>query len=106
MGLDEHLGSAIVQRVLSVVAADRIIVFGSAATGGMTADSDIDLLVVEPFVSNARTESVRIGDALRGLGFPFDVIVMARERFEETRDVIGGIAYPATRQGTVLYEAA
>jgi len=106
MGFDERLAGEVVGRVLSVAAPDRIIVFGSAATGQMTADSDIDLLVIEPSVSNARTESVRIGDALRGLGFPFDVIVMARERFEETKDVIGGIAYPANRYGVVLYEAA
>jgi len=106
MRLDERLTGEIVRRVLSVAAADRIIMFGSAATGEMTADSDIDLLVVEPSVSNARTDSVRIGDALRGLGFPFDVIVMGRDRFEETKHVIGGIAYPASRQGKVLYEAA
>ena len=106
MRLDEDLMEEIVRRVLRVAAPERIIVFGSAAAGQMTADSDIDLLVVAPSVSNARTESVRIGDALRGLGFPFDVIVMARERFEETKDVIGGIAYPASRQGRVLYEAA
>lgn len=106
MGLDERLVGEIVRRVLTVTAADRIILFGSAATGQMNADSDIDLLVVAPAVVNARRDSVRVGDALRGLGFPVDVIVMARERFEETKDVIGGIAYPATRHGRVLYEAA
>jgi predicted nucleotidyltransferase len=106
MGLDQRLREEIVRRVLRVATPERIIVFGSAATGQMTADSDIDVLVVAPSVENARTESVRIGDALRGLGFPFDVIVMARERFEETKNVVGGIAYPASREGTVLYEAA
>jgi hypothetical protein len=49
---------------------------------------------------------VRIGNALRGLGFPFDVIVMASERFEETKALIGGIAYPASRSGKIIYEAA
>jgi len=34
------------------------------------------------------------------------VIVIASERFEETKDVIGGIAFPAHRYGRVLYEAA
>ncbi len=106
MGLDQRLREEIVRRVLRVATPERIIVFGSAATGQMTADSDIDVLVVAPSVENARAESVRIGDALRGLGFPFDVIVMARERFEETKNVIGGIAYPASREGTILYEAA
>ena len=46
------------------------------------------------------------GDALRGLGFPFDVIVMATQRFEETKDLVGGLALPADRDGRVIYEAA
>ncbi len=53
-----------------------------------------------------RKMSVLIGDALRGLGFPIDVIVMTADRFEETKDLIGGIAYPANKLGRVIYEAA
>ena len=41
-----------------------------------------------------------------GLGYPFDIIVMAVERFEESKDVIGGIAYPANKYGKVIYEEA
>jgi len=41
---------------------------------------------------------------MRGLGYPFDIIVMAVERFEESKDVIGGIAYPANKYGKVIYE--
>jgi hypothetical protein len=37
---------------------------------------------------------------------PIDVIVMASERFLETKDVIGGIAYPASKYGKTIYEAA
>ena len=43
---------------------------------------------------------------LRGLGFAFEVIVMNTERFEETKNVIGGLAYPANKSGEVVYEAA
>ena len=96
----------IVRRVVGVAGAERIILFGSAAAGHMTSDSDIDLLVVVDRLANTREESVRIGKALRGLGMPFDVIVMAAERFEETKDVIGGIAYPANKYGRIIYEVA
>ncbi len=106
MGIDERLVEEIVRRVLSVGRPERIIMFGSAATGRMTRDSDIDILVVEPLPADRRKESIRISDALRGLGYPFDVIVMASERFEETKGVIGGIAYPANKYGRVIYEAA
>jgi predicted nucleotidyltransferase len=106
MGIDEGLVQQIVGRVLSVAKPDRIILFGSAAADQMTRDSDIDLLVVEPAPSDRRKESLRVLDALRGLGFPFDVFVMASERFEESKDVFGGLAYPAHKYGRVIYETA
>jgi len=102
---DETL-QLIVARIVAAATPDQVILFGSAATGEMTADSDLDLLVVEPQVSDTRRESVRLRAALEGVPFPIDVIVMSRMRFEETKNVIGGIAYPAYRYGRVLYEAA
>jgi predicted nucleotidyltransferase len=98
--------SEIVKRIVDVARPQRIILFGSAATGQMTKDSDIDLLVLESALGDSRKESIRIHEAMRGLGYPFDVVVMAVERFEESKDVIGGIAYPASKYGTVIYEEA
>jgi|SRR5918992_3053105 predicted nucleotidyltransferase len=96
----------IVRRILAVSRPDCVILFGSAASGQMTPDSDIDLLVLDREGVDAREEALRIRRALSGLPFPFDVIVMSRERFEETRGVIGGIAWPAAHYGRVIYEAA
>jgi len=104
MGINESLVQEIVRRILSVTRPDRIIIFGSAATGGMT--SDIDILVVERNPGDRRKESVRIHHALRGLGYPFDVIIISTEWFEESKNVIGGIAYPANKYGKVIYEVA
>ena len=106
MGISPTLMNEIVKRILEVAEPQRIILFGSAATGQMTKDSDIDLLVLEPSPADARQESVRIRQAMRGLGYPFDIIVMAVERFEESKDVVGGIAYPAHKYGRVIYEEA
>jgi predicted nucleotidyltransferase len=96
----------IVRRVLSVAQPERIILFGSAATGKMTRDSDIDLLILEMNPGDARTEQRRIRGALLGIGYPCDVIVMPTVRFEESKDVIGGIAFPANKYGKVIYPAA
>jgi hypothetical protein len=35
-----------------------------------------------------------------------DLIVKQTERFERTKRVIGGIAYPANKYGRVIYKAA
>lgn len=106
MGISQALVAEIVKRILCVVEPRQIILFGSAATGPMTKDSDIDLLVLESAPGDTREESVRIRRAVRGLGYPFDIIVMASERFEESKNVVGGIAYPANKYGKVIYEAA
>lgn len=106
MGIDDSLIQEIVRRILTVARPDKIILFGSAATGQMTRDSDIDLLVVEPELGDRREGYVRTRRALRGLGYPFDVILISTQWFEESKDVIGGIAYPASKYGKVIYEAA
>jgi predicted nucleotidyltransferase len=106
MTVDQTLLDEVVRRVLTVARPERIILFGSAATGQMTEDSDLDLLVVEPEPADTRDRSVRIRRALGDVRYPVDVIVMSSARFEETKNLIGGIAYPARKYGRVLYEAA
>jgi predicted nucleotidyltransferase len=96
----------IVRRVLSAAKPDRIILFGSAASGQMTGDSDIDLLIVESAPANRHEESVKIRSAIGDIGLPVDVLVISTSRFEATKDIFGGIAYPAHKYGKVLYEAA
>lgn len=106
MKIDETLLKEVVRRILTVAKPDKIILLGSAATGTMTGDSDIDLLVVEQDPGDHRKESVRIDASLSGLGYPFDVIVISTNWFEASKNVIGGIAYPANKYGKVIYEAA
>jgi len=106
VAIDQELIDEIIRRVRSAAKPKQIILFGSAAAGRMTRDSDIDLLVVESDPGDAWVKSTRIGDALRGLGYGFDVVVMGAERFEETKGVIGGIAYPANKYGKVIYAGA
>ena len=106
MGISEKLVQEIVQRTTSLTQPDRIILFGSASTGQMTKDSDIDLLLLERQTRDNRKERLRIRQALNDLGHSFDVIVMPTDRFEESKNVIGGIAYPAHKYGRVVYEIA
>ena len=106
MTVHESTLQQIVAKIVQLANPDRVILFGSAATGDMTADSDIDLLVVESRVSNTRQESIRLRAALEDVPLPIDVIVMSRQWFDDTKNVIGGIAYPAHKYGRVLYEAA
>ena len=104
--IDDALIEEIVRRVLSVAKPDKIILFGSSATGEMTPDSDIDLLIVEAGPIDRREEYVRIRQALGDMGYPFDILFIATPWFEESKNVIGGIAYPAHKYGKVVYDVA
>ena len=106
MGIDETLKAEIVRRILTVARPDRIILFGSAARGEMDGDSDIDLLVLEAEPENTREEGYNLRRAIGDLAYPFDVIVIPTERFEATKNLIGGIAYPAHKDGQVIYDQA
>jgi predicted nucleotidyltransferase len=106
MGVDELVLNEVVRRVLAVAKPERIILFGSAAAGQMTNDSDIDLLIVERVADHRHRESVAITDAIGDVRYPVDVKVISTERFEATKDIIGGIAYPAHKYGRLLYRAA
>lgn len=103
---DDALFQEIVRRITAVSKPRRIIVFGSAATGAMTIDSDIDLLIIFDAISD-RLQMMRfLRYQLRELGYPFDVLVMESNYFEETKDIIGGIAFPASHRGRILYESS
>lgn len=82
----------------------RVILYGSRAQDSATEDSDFDLLVVEKDPVSKREEMRRLRESLSDVEYPVDVWVMGEEEFEETRNVIGGLAYPAHKYGVVLYE--
>lgn len=103
---DEKQLKEVIACILRAASPDRIILFGSAATGEFGKDSDIDLLILERNPTDQRRESIRIRRALKQIGIPIDIIVMKTKRFEETKEIIGGLACPANRYGRVLYEAA
>lgn len=104
MGISENTVQEIVRRLTSAVRPDKIILFGSAARGGMSPDSDIDLLVVEKDARNPREESIRLRDAIDDVGYPVDVFVVSTEYFENTKNIFGGLAYPAHKYGKVIYD--
>ena len=84
----------------------RIILFGSQARGDARPDSDFDLLIVLRAITPGEKRSYRLSlyRAFQGAGVSVEPWVMSEEEFEETKGVIGGLAYPASTEGVVLYE--
>jgi predicted nucleotidyltransferase len=82
----------------------RVVVYGSRAQGTATKESDFDLLVVEKDPVAKREEMVRLRQVIVDEQRPVDIWVIGEQEFEETKNVIGGLAYPAHKYGVVLYE--
>lgn len=80
----------------------RVILFGSAARGEMTRDSDLDFLVIERDVENCVAEAVRLRDAVGRVGWPVDVIVMDEELAARRAKVRGTMIHHALREGRIL----
>jgi predicted nucleotidyltransferase len=102
--LTEQLLTEIRKRIVDALAPERVILFGSYAEGRATADSDLDLLVVTDRSVSRKERLARTQDLFRDMPLPVQVITISRQEFEETRDVIGGIAHPAAKYGRVIYE--
>ncbi|NNN05497.1 MAG: nucleotidyltransferase domain-containing protein [Elusimicrobia bacterium] len=100
--------TAIDTAVSQVVASShpsRIIMFGSRAQGTETADSDLDILVIERHISSKVKEMVRLRQAVGNIGMAVDIMVASEKEVEEWGSLPGTALYWAIREGKVLYEA-
>lgn len=95
-----------VRRITECFDPEKIILFGSYAQGKVTADSDVDILVVMREEGSRREAANKIDLALADRAIPMDLIVVTPEQFESQRTSIGTIIGEAARQGKVIYERA
>jgi predicted nucleotidyltransferase len=89
-----------VDRLLRAAPGSTVILFGSYARGQASEQSDLDFLVVEPQVSDAMGEMVRLRQVLADLPAAVDLLVVSRERFEYWRDTPNTVISRAAREGT------
>ncbi len=93
-----------IERIQRKFNPQRIILFDSWARGDAQADSDLDLLVVLPYVEDKRRKTVKILRALNGLPTGKDVIVTSPEEIAMRGNFVGDVLRPALREGRVVYE--
>ena len=94
----------IIKKIVALVAPDTIYFFGSRAYGDHEPDSDLDLLIVIPDpVGDRRQRQNELRHMLAGHRPIVEPWIMGRLEFEETKNIVGGLAYPATHNGYVIY---
>jgi len=94
----------VVDEITKEYQPSKIILFGSYAYGEPTEDSDVDILIVAKRRLSPE-ETYKIQRQLFGVfSIPIQLISVSEEEFLETKDIVGGITYPAAKYGEVLYE--
>ena len=83
-----------------------VIVFGSYARGDATEESDLDLVVVQPEVSDKAGEYLRLKAAVGRIGVGVDLVLFARPEFERRSLVPGTLPYWAKKEGKVLCDTS
>ena len=94
----------LVRRIRRAVRPEKIILFGSRATGRARADSDFDLLVIKRSRRPRHERSRRIYAAIADVPAEAEVIVYTPKEVREWRDVPESLVATALRDGKVLYE--
>lgn len=101
----EQIIDQMAHRIAEQFHPEKIILFGSRAKYEQAPDSDVDLLVIVKQVTDRRALRIAMRRAVNGMGLSKDIVVLTVDEFEAKRRIPGTIAYPADRDGKVLYAA-
>ena len=95
----------VTRRIIKVASPQRIILFGSAVTGKMNQDSDLDILVIMRGPAHRRQLAQRIYRNLHGVSLPVDIIVATEDDIMDSTMKSGSILRPAIAEGQIIYDA-
>ena len=96
----------IVNIIVSTIAPEKIILFGSYAKGNYRKNSDIDILILKKGLKNERDITNRLYMNLfnERISVPVDLIAMDYDKFDQLNNDIGYIYKTIKQEGKVIYE--
>lgn len=94
----------IVNRIAARFNPDKIILFGSYATGTPTNESDLDLLIVQDTDLPRHRRSFDIQKFLVGSMIPMDILVYTNEEYEKEKNEKFSFLNSAIKTSKILYE--
>ncbi|MBI5122076.1 MAG: nucleotidyltransferase domain-containing protein [Rhodospirillales bacterium] len=99
------LPTELIDSVVSYFHPRRIILFGSMARGDAGPDSDIDLMVIIDDDAPPEKRTLNAGwESRRNYRGAVDVIPCRESIFQRKRNIVGTLAFDASREGVVVYE--
>ena len=100
----EALIATVVERIAEQFDPDRIVLFGSWASGEAKASSDVDLLVVMPDGTDRREAAIAMRAAVGDLPLAKDIVVTTPDEISRRAHIVGTVLRAALREGRVVHE--
>jgi predicted nucleotidyltransferase len=101
--IPEEKINEVVERIVSNVNPEKIILFGSFAQGNPDDDSDLDILVVKEMDIPRYKRAREIRKYLRGVKVPIDLLVYSQDEIDEWKNNKHAFINKALEDGRVLY---
>jgi predicted nucleotidyltransferase len=92
------------QQIAEKFQPERIILFGSYASGKPTEDSDVDLLVILPFEELPVQKAIAIRQQIKA-PFPLDLMARTPQQIQQRLEMGDFFIQDIMNNGRVLYEA-
>lgn len=93
----------LVRKIVEEFEPERILIFGSYASGQAGPDSDLDIVIIKESGDRPMLRRRKVLELLKGSGIPKDIFVLTPGEFEEDKDEAGTVAYEANHFGKVVY---
>lgn len=91
------------EKIVNAVSPEKIILFGSYATGEATEESDIDLVVIWDSDLNPHKRNLFLSRLFPKRNFSLDIFAFTKEEANKLKDIAGTILYEAFHRGKVIY---
>lgn len=93
-----------IERIAQALKPEKIILFGSYASGSPTPDSDVDLLVIMETNDSQKERYLAVARLLRPRQFPVDIVVKTPKEIEAALKTNSFFTREILTKGVVLYE--
>lgn len=103
--INEQTLQQLTERLVAAAKPSRVIVFGSYGRGDADERSDLDIMVIQPVVTDQVAEMVRLRQVIGPVGTGVDVLVYPEAEYERRSQVPGTLLYWARKEGRTLYAA-
>jgi uncharacterized protein len=102
--IDNNKISELVSKIANGYNPDKIILFGSYATGTANEDSDVDLLIIKDSNLTRPERTFQVRKMLYGMMIPLDILVYTPHEIQESQKSKLNFLHEVLTTGKTVYE--